>query len=143
MNPAPQRLLDAAKVATRTRPEDYVWHFVLHRAGALPARGERLATLALAPADIAGVGRADQLRAGLVSSSPADQLAHGLAVLERAIAAERREWVRRTMRAGYVDGWGVAVVAERGYRRTVFPGVGLAAMAGARLAVPVARGALP
>lgn len=127
----PRRLLDAALARERTRPDDHVWHFVMHRAGTAPARGERLATLALGVDDVAAMGRAELARTGLVSSSGGDAYTVGLAVLDRALEAERREWVRRLARAGYVDGWGVGVVAERGYRRTVFPGVGVSA----RLAV--------
>ena len=133
--PAPFRLADAARVAGKTAPDDYVWHFVLHRAGREPKTGERLATLALTPPDVAGLGRAELARTGLVSDAAGDALAVGLRVLGRALEAERREWVRRMNRAGYVDGWGVGLVAERGYRRTVFPGIGLAALASARLAI--------
>lgn len=132
-------LLDAARVAARTRPEDFVYHVVLYRAHRAPATGERLATLALTPADVIAYGRAELGRTGLVSDSAGDQLAAGLAVVDRALEGDRREWVRRTTRAGYVDGWGVAVVSERGYRRSVFPGVGLGALAGARLALPASR----
>lgn len=126
--PAPVRLADLARVTGKTAPDDYVWHFVLHRAGARKERGERLGTLALAPADVAGVGRAELARTGVVSNDPDTLLSVGLVALERALEAERREWVRRTSRAGYADGWGVGLVAERGYRRSLFPSAAVAGL---------------
>lgn len=138
--PAPVRLADAARVAGKTAPTDYVWHFTLHRAGREPRTGERLATLALTPSDVAGYGRAELARTGIVAGSFEDAEAVGLRVLARALEAERREWVRRMNAAGYVDGYGVGLVTERGYKRSVFPGVGLAALAGARVAITPARG---
>lgn len=134
----PARLADAARVVGKVRPEDYVWHLVAHRAGQEPRKGERLATLALSPADVARTGLADMGRAGIQSTDAAAQLAVGERVLGRALEAERREWVRRLIRAGY-DGWGVAIIAERGYRRSVFPSAAVAGLAVPRVAV--ARGA--
>lgn len=139
VRPARIRLADAARVAGKTAPDDYVWHLVMHRAGAEPRKGERLATLALTPAQVAALGARELVGAGQVPS-PADAETVGLRVLARALDAERREWVRRLARAGYVDGWGVAVVPERGYRRSVFPGVGLVALAGARTALVLPGG---
>jgi hypothetical protein len=132
--PAPPALLDALRRSARSSAEDYVWHLVLHRADEPPRRGERLATLSLAPEDVADIGRREQASIGIVSTDARDCLTVGLRVLGRALEAERLRWVRFTARAGYVDGWGVAVIPERGHRRTVFPGVGLAASTGARVA---------
>lgn len=128
--------LDAARARARTSPDDHVWHFVLHRAGTDPRRGERLATLALSPEDVTRIGRAE-LGETLAILTPSGEDAHavGLRVLGRALDLERREWVRRTMKLGYVDGWGVAIVAERGYRRTVFPGIGTMGLRTPRIAV--------
>lgn len=135
-SPAPVRILDAAFLARKSRPEDYVWHVVMYRAGTAPARGERLGTLGLGPADVAALGRTDaHAGAGVRIDNPADALAAGLRVVGRALELERREWVRRLIASGYADGFGVAILPERGYHRSVFPGVGLAALAGARVAL--------
>jgi hypothetical protein len=87
---------------------DYVWHFVLVRDGQAVARGERLATFSL----------------------PAEHVARvGLGEVRRAVEAERTRWARAVIADGYVDGWGVSVVSERGYRRTIFPAAAAAAIA--------------
>ena len=93
--------------------EDFVYHFVLARQGQPLARGERLATLAVGPE-----------RAGKL----------GMRRLEQLVDAERRRWAGIVRQAGYVDGWAVNVVRERGYRRTIYPGV--AFVAGAHLGGP-------
>lgn len=95
--------------------EPYVWHLVMTRPGQPIARGERLATLSMPPADVAALGRG--------------RLEDGLAVLRRALDAERRVWARRILAAGYGDGYGVSIHAERGYRRSIFPGVHVAGLA--------------
>lgn len=119
----PERLADRARPAGPTAPDAYVWHFVMHRAGQPPARGERLGTLVLSPADVAGYGLHVLVRDGAAELGPAAQLRHGLDVVTRALEAERREWVRKLNAAGYTDGWGVALVAERGFRRSLFGGL--------------------
>lgn len=119
----PDRLDRLAPEPRQPAHDDYVWHIVMHRAGARPEKGERLSTLVLSPADVAGYGLRELLAAGQELAAPAEQLRAGLGVLGRTLEAERREWVRRIARAGYVDGWGVAIVAGRGRRRLVFAGI--------------------
>lgn len=133
--PAPARLAELARVAGKVAPDDYVWHFTLHRAGTDPKRGERLATLALAPADVARIGLEAMRAAGVVSDDRDTILSVGLGELARALEAERRAWVRRVLAAGYGDGWGVGLVAERGYRRSLFPSAAVAAITTPRLAL--------
>lgn len=138
-SPARVRLADAARVAGKLHPEDHVWHLVMHRAGEPPARGERLATLALTPAQVAALGARELIAGGLVPAA-ADAETVGLRVIARALDAERRTWLRRLLAAGYTDGWGVGLVTERGYHRSLFPGVGLGALAGARTALVLPGG---
>ncbi len=90
--------------------EPYTWHFVMVRAGQPIARGERLATFSLSAEDVDRIG---------------------LARVRKAVDAERAQWARRVIAAGYVDGYGVSVHAERGYRRSIFPSVHVAGLASA------------
>lgn len=90
------------------KPDDFVYHFVLARQGHPIARGERLATLAVDPARARKLGRRR---------------------LDQLVDAERRRWAAICRANGYVDGYSVATVAERGYRRTIYPGVAFAALA--------------
>lgn len=126
------RITDTA--ARPTLPDDYVWHLVMHRAGRPPRTGERLVSVVLAPADVAGYGLAELVARGVHDAGPRRQLRTGLDVLGRALEAERRVWVRRIARAGYVDGWGVGIVADRGRRRTLF--AGMPELARARVITP-------
>lgn len=84
-----------------------VWHFVLVRAGRPPATGERLASLVLPPELAARVPRA---------------------ALDRAVELERQRWARVAISNGYIDGWGVIVHRERGFRRSIFPAAALPAL---------------
>jgi hypothetical protein len=96
-----------------TAPTDpYVWHLVMTRTGQPIDKGERIATLSLSPADVAARGGGD--------------LAAGLRAVRRALDAERVVWARRVIAAGFVDGYGVSIHAERGYRRSIFPAVHVA-----------------
>jgi hypothetical protein len=117
-----------------TSTDDYVWHFAKHRPGARPERGERLATLAMTSADVAAAAPPAPY------ASSAARLSAGAAAVRAAVDAERRDWVRRLLAAGFDDGWSVSVIAERGYRRSLFPGVGLGALAGASPALVVIPG---
>lgn len=96
--------------------DPFVFHFVLTREGQAPAAGERLATASIDAADVAR---------------------RGLRQVRRAIDAERVIWARRALAAGYGDGYGVSVVSERGFRRSLFPSVAVTAIAPAPLPVIV------
>lgn len=95
--------------------EPYVWHIVMTRAGQPVERGERIATVSLPPEAVAKLGDGD--------------LDTGLARMRKALDAERAIWAKRVIAAGYVDGFGVSIHAERGYRRSIFPGVHVAGIA--------------
>lgn len=99
----------------RPSADDYVWHLVATRPGEPAARGERLASVGLPPEAIADLADAS-LR------DPRDRLRAGLRRVRAAMDLERRRYVRLLIAGGY-DGWGVQVIAERGYRRTVYPGI--------------------
>jgi hypothetical protein len=97
--------------------EPFVYHFVLVKAGQPVARGERIATVSI----------------------PAETVARdGIAKVRRAVDAERATWARRAIAAGYVDGYGVSTVSERGYRRSIFPSAVVPALSLPGSARPVA-----
>jgi hypothetical protein len=90
----------AAPFAGKVGPDAYVWHLVLRNAAG-PLRPERLASLVLSPDDVARFG---------------------LPAIERALGSSRQQWVAIAARAGYVEGYTVDVVHERGFVRSLFPG---------------------